>query len=474
MKKQLIPLLLLCYAATLGAKVKLHSLVGDNMIVQQQTDVRLWGTARAGAEIKVTPSWSGQTSTCRADAQGHWLLTVKTPQASMSPYEITFDDGEPLTVKNVLVGEVWLASGQSNMEMPLKGYANYCVKDAAQEIINASSTPQVRMFNVPHKQEYEPQTECGGSWMVPSIETAPEFSATAWFFAKSLSQALGLPVGIINCTFGGSTVESWTNRELLETYPDISLKPEDHAKMKYWLRPLLMYNGMLKPLQNYTIKGIIWYQGCSNVGRHETYAQRLANMVDLWRKEWGLGEIPFYYAEITPYTYDKPEQAGKAAYLREAQFKAQSLIPNSAMTSTNDLVEPYERYINHPRNKQAVGLRLSLLALNLTYGQKQLMCFGPQYKSWTDKGNEAWISFDHVEMGICRNYDIQGFEVAGEDRVFYPADSVWLHLDTNEVVVSSRKVSKPVAVRYCFHDFQPGNLIGVNELPLVPFRTDDW
>lgn len=474
MKKQLISLLLLCCAATLGAKVKLHSLVGDNMIVQQQTDVRLWGTARPGAEIKVTPSWSGQTVTCQADAQGRWLLTVKTPQASMTPYEITFDDGEPLTVKNVLVGEVWLASGQSNMEMPLKGFAGCCIKDGAQEIINASSMPQVRMFNVPRKQEYEPQTECGGNWMVPSIETAPEFSATAWFFAKSVSKALGLPVGIINCSYGGSTVESWTNRALLETYPDVSLKPEDMEKVLSWERPLLMYNAMLKPVQNYTIKGIIWYQGCSNVGRHETYAQRLANMVDLWRKEWQLGEVPFYFVEIAPYDYDSAVQDEKSAYLREAQFKAQSLIPNSAMISTNDLAEPFERHNVHPRNKQTVGLRLSLLALNLTYGQKQFHCFSPQYKSWTAKGSEAWISLDHLEMGICRNYDIQGFEVAGEDRVFHPADNVWVHWQTNEIVVSSKQVAKPVAVRYCFHDFQPGTMIGGNELPLVPFRTDEW
>ena len=474
MKKQLISLFLLCCAATLGAKVKLHSLVGDNMIVQQQTDVRLWGTARPGAEIKVTPSWSGQTATCQADAQGRWLLTVKTPQASMTPYEITFDDGEPLTVKNVLVGEVWLASGQSNMEMPLKGFAGCCIKDGAQEIINASSMPQVRMFNVPRKQEYEPQTECGGNWMVPSIETAPEFSATAWFFAKSVSKALGLPVGIINCSYGGSTVESWTNRALLETYPDVSLKPEDMEKVLSWERPLLMYNAMLKPVQNYTIKGIIWYQGCSNVGRHETYAQRLANMVDLWRKEWRLGEVPFYFVEIAPYDYDSAVQDEKAAYLREAQFKAQSLIPNSAMISTNDLAEPFERHNVHPRNKQTVGLRLSLLALNLTYGQKQFHCFSPQYKSWTAKGSEAWISLDHLEMGICRNYDIQGFEVAGEDRVFHPADNVWVHWQTNEIVVSSKQVAKPVAVRYCFHDFQPGTMIGGNELPLIPFRTDEW
>lgn len=474
MKRKLTALLLLCCAATLGAKVKLASLVGDNMIVQQQTEVRLWGTAAPKAEVKVTPSWSGQAVTCRADGQGRWLVKVQTPEASFTPYEITFDDGEPLTIGNVLVGEVWLASGQSNMEMPLKGFGGCCIKDGQQEIINAAKLPHVRMFNVPRRQEYEPQTECGGQWLVPSIDTAPEFSATAWFFATSLSNALHIPVGIVNSSYGGSTVESWMCRELLETYPDISLKPEDMDKLVAWERPLLMYNAMIKPIENYTIKGIIWYQGCSHVGRHETYAQRLADMVKLWRSEWGLGEIPFYYAEIAPYDYDSPVQDGKGAYLREAQFKAQSLIPNSAMTSTNDLVEPYELHNIHPRNKQAVGQRLSYLALNLTYGKKQFVCFGPQYKSWTAKGREAWVSFDHLKMGICRNYDLQGFEVAGEDRVFHPADNVWVHWQTNEVVVSSDKVEKPVAVRYCFRDFQIGTMIGGGELPTVPFRTDNW
>ena len=264
-----------------------------------------------------------------------------------------------------------------------------------------------------------------------------------------------------------------SSRELLENYPDISLNPDSIERLHPMLRPMLMYNAMLKPLQNYTIKGFIWYQGESNVGRHETYAERLADMVQLWRKEWGLGELPFYFAEIAPYAYGGTQQE-KAAYLREAQFRAQSLIPNSGMISTNDLVEPYEMYNIHPRNKTKVGQRLSYLALNLTYGLKQIHCFGPQYKSWTAKGSEAWVSFDHLEMGICRNYDLRGFEVAGEDRVFHPADKVWLHWQTNEVVISSEKVSHPVSVRYCFHDFQIGTMIGGNELPTIPFRTDNW
>jgi hypothetical protein len=359
------------------------------------------------------------------------------------------------------------------MEMPLKGFAGCCIMNGVDDIIASAENKGVRMFTVPKHQTYEPQTDCEGSWNLSSIETAPDFSATAYYFATSLSRALRIPVGIISSAYGGATVEGWISRELLENYPDISLNPDSIKRLHPMHRPMLMYNAMLKPLQNYTIKGFIWYQGESNVGRHETYAERLADMVQLWRKEWGLGELPFYFAEIAPYAYGGTQQE-KAAYLREAQFRAQSQIPNSAMISTNDLVEPYEIYNIHPRNKTKVGQRLSYLALNLTYGLKQIHCFGPQYKSWTAKGSEAWVSFDHLEMGICRNYDLRGFEVAGEDRVFHPADKVWLHWQTNEVVISSEKVSHPVSVRYCFHDFQIGTMIGGNELPTIPFRTDNW
>lgn len=463
---------LLC-TAPLCAKVKLPALMGDNMILQQQTDVKLWGTAAPNAEVRITPSWSGQTATCRADKDGRWLLAVSTPKAGYTPHEITFDDGETTTLRNILIGEVWLASGQSNMEMPLKGFAGCCILDGAEDIIAAAENRGVRMFTVPKHQTYEPQAECGGSWEVSSIETAPNFSATAYHFATSLSRALRIPVGIINSSYGGATVEGWISRELLQTYPDVPLTTDSIERLHPMLRPMLMYNAMLKPLQNYTIKGIIWYQGESNVGRHDTYARRLADMVQLWRKGWGLGELPFYFVEIAPHAYGG-DQAEKAAYLREAQFKAQSLIPNSGMISTNDLAEPYEKHNIHPRNKTKVGRRLSYLALNLTYGLEQIHCFSPQYKSWTAKDREAWVSFDHLEMGICRNYDLRGFEVAGDDRVFHPADNVWLHWQINEVVISSKEVARPVAVRYCFRDFQPGTMIGGNELPTIPFRTDNW
>ena len=476
MKKTFAAALLLGFAVAAGAKVKLPSLVCDNMVLQQQTEVKLWGTATPKAEVRVTPSWSGQTATCRADANGRWTLKLATPEAGYTPYDITFDDGEVLTVSNVLVGEVWLAAGQSNMEMTLRGFGGCPTENGLDDAIGAATqAAHVRMFNVPRRQTFTPQEECGGRWMTTQrFDEVMDFSATAFYFASNLSRALQVPVGIVNCSFGGTRVESWLPREILETYPDIKTDSVSISQQKpEYERPMVTYNGMFRAVRHYTVKGIVWYQGCGNVGSHQTYAQRLATMVQQWRTEMEQPDVPFYFVEIAPYDYGSGDQAN-GARLREAQFKAQSLIPNSAMISTNDLVEPYERFNIHPRNKKDVGHRLSYLALNLTYGYKQVCCFGPQYKSWQAKGNEAWVMFDHLEMGICRNYDIRGFELAGDDRVFHPADSVWLHWQTNELVVSSKKVPKPAAVRYCFRDFQPGTLIGGNDLPAVPFRTDDW
>lgn len=474
-KAKLVLVLLLCGLSSVEAKVKLPSLICDNMVLQQQTTVKLWGTGAPGSRVRITPSWSGDTASCPVGKDGAWCLELKTPQAGYTPYEITFDDGEGMqVVKNVLIGEVWLASGQSNMEMPLHGFYACPVQHGVNEIIHAAEVKGVRMFNVPKEQSYEPQADCGGTWMLPSAGTAADFSAVAWFFAKSLSSALQVPVGIINSSYGGAKVESWTGRELLEGYPDICLERDSMERMTHFLRPMLMYNAMLKPLQNYAVKGFIWYQGCSNVGLHDTYAQRLANMVKLWRKEWKRGELPFYYVEIAPYLYRENSQQGQAAYLREAQFKALSLIPNSGMVSTNDLVSDYERHNIHPRQKQEVGQRLSYLALNQTYGMKQIHCFSPQYKSLEIAGAKAILSFDHLEEGICRYCDYSGFEIAGEDKVFHPAEKVLFLWQTGRLEVSSSKVPRPVAVRYCFRDFQVGNMTGGNELPLIPFRTDNW
>ena len=451
--------------------------MGDNMVIQQNSKVRLWGQARPGAEVCIRVSWDADALyKLSSDKDGKFEIAIPSPGATYTPQIITFNDGDgEVTIKNVLVGEVWFAGGQSNMEMPLKGFAGCVVKDGMREAICAESFKGVRFFTVPKRHSWTIETDCESSWKTTeSFEDVMNFSATAWFFARNLESALHVPVGIVVCAYGGTRVESWLPREILENYPDIELTEEGMKNMQDYERPLLPYNAMFHVACRYTYKGIIFYQGCSNVGRHENYAKRLATMVTHWRAVMGNGDIPFYYVEIAPYHYDGAQNE-KSPYLREAQFKAQKMIPNSAMVSTNNLVLPFEKHNIHPQLKQPVGERLSYHALNKVYGYKDVCCDGPQYSgAWKEKNGEAWVSFENLQMGICRNYDIQGFEVAGEDRIFHPADTIWLHWQTNEVVVSSKRVKQPVAVRYCFKDFMPGTLIGGNELPCIPFRTDEW
>ncbi len=460
----------------LNATLRPNSLFSDGMVLQQQTEVKLWGTAEPDALVKARVSWSDAPYSTLADKDGNWALTVQTPKGSFNPQNIIFTENETqnLMIRNVLIGEVWLASGQSNMEMPLKGFDGCCVEGGLDEAIAASDIKGIRFYTVPKRKEWTPIEDANGHWAgTRDLRDVQEFSATAWYFAKSLHGALQVPIGIITCAYGGSRVESWLPRHILESYPDESLDEKDVANMTEYLQPLLMYNGMLSPIAPYTIKGIIWYQGCSNVGKHDVYAQRLAQMVEHWRGLWGNKKMPFYYCEIAPYDYESGDYAS-GARLREAQFKAQELIPYSHMVCLNDITPSYERYNIHPRKKSAGGNRLAYTALNQTYGMDFIAYRSPRYESWHRKGREAWVKMQDLDRGICRNYDIQGFELAGADHKFYPADSARLNWQTNEIVVTCAHVPEPIAVRYCFRDFLPGTLYGANEMPTIPFRTDDW
>ena len=459
--------------ATAEAKVRLSSMFTDNMVLEQNENVRIFGQADPGAQVTVTPSWNGKTYTTTTDRIGEWSLAVETPAGSFTPYSITVSDGEPTTLDNVLIGEVWLASGQSNMDMPLKGFAGCNVSRGFDEVASArEQAGRIRMFKVPMSRSMTPVDTVNARWTVPSPELAPDYSAVAWYFAKRMSQVLDVPVGIVCATYGGSKVESWLPREILETYDDISLDPADLDKIPHYLRPLVMYNAMFYPIKDYVYKGIIWYQGCSNVGTETTYADRLETMVKHWREQIGRDDIPFFAVEIAPFEY-RGNQSGKAPLLRQAQWDAIRAIPNSGMISTNDLVEDFERYNIHPGNKRDVGFRLCDLAINRAYGMTQMPCESPRYKSHRIEGKEVRLEFEAQVYGLCRNYDIRGFEVAGKDRIFHPADKVSL-VSANEIVVSSDAVAEPVAVRYCWRDFQPGTLYGANHLPCIPFRTDNW
>lgn len=471
MKTNLIPAFCLLCCITGNAKVKLPQLLSDHMVLQQQTDARLWGEATPNSTVTIRASWSNRPVETKADAQGLWETAIATPSAGFTPQTLTISDGEPVTLHDVLIGEVWFCSGQSNMEMPLNGFTRCPIEDSNNVIADAPNHPGIRMATIERKSALTPQAYANGEWKEPTTDNAQWFSATGYFYALALQRTLQVPVGIINCSWGGSRVEGWLPEEILKNYPDVNL---DEAKLNEhpWSHPMIMYNALLYPCRHYTIKGFAWYQGCGNVGAAGTYAERMAAMVKQWRSLWREGDIPFYYVEIAPFVYSNPE-AIDAALLREAQFKAQALIPNSAMISTNDLVEPFEAPQIHPKNKKDIGDRLAYQALVKTYGYQGIAANSPSYKEMQADGNRIIVRFNDAEGGFSPWIGIEGFEIAGQDKVFHPAKAE-LGGKAEEVIVSSPEVEKPVAVRYCFRNFQIGNLKSLRNLPVIPFRTDNW
>ena len=456
-------------AGILRAEIRLPELFSDGAVFQRQEPVKVWGTAEPGAEVAI--EFAGQKKSAKAGEDGRWKITLSPLKASSDPREFkVYENGAPaLSIKNVVVGELWILGGQSNMEMPLGGFWQCPVTDANEIIARAGAkSGKLHYVKIPHAAAYTPQDRTAGSWTPCTTATAAKFTAAGYFFAEMLNDVLGVPVGIIDCSWGGSRVESWMSREVLSGYSDIDLTEEGISRVAQHLRPMVMYNAMLRPVAGYTVRGFLWYQGESNVGRYMDYAARLADMVSLWRGLWGRDDLPFYYVEIAPFEYGN----GKSPYLREAQCRAQELIHNSGMICTNDLVEPYEFCNVHPKNKRDVGYRLAFMALNKTYGMKEIACQSPQYESMEIRDGKARIRFKYMDQGFNRMADIRGFEICGADKVFYPADAVVENQFA--LVVSSEKVPEPVAVRYCFRDFQPGNLADTRELPVVPFRTDDF
>jgi sialate O-acetylesterase len=456
------------YLAEQKGNIKLAPMLTDNMVVQQLDSIRLWGEADPGSMIDVFASW-GIRTTGKADNDGRWDIKVKTPPASYDKHTITIRNGTIKKVlRNVLVGEVWFVSGQSNMEMPIRGFNNCPIIGANEVIANAGHYEYIRFSTiktVPGKlipEEYV----AGGEWKVSSPENAPEFSATAYYFAMKMSDVLHIPIGIVNCSWGGTRVEAWLNEEILKGYSNVNLAEAGSTKGIVYLQPMIAYNSMLKPASKYTVKGILWYQGESNVG-HPDYAKRLATMVDLWRKDFGR-DLPFFITEITPYQYGPGEQG---AFLREQQFLASKIIPNSGFVCTNDLALDYETRQIHPMNKKGAGERLAYLALHDIYNKTTIEARGPEYKSMRVSNGSIYVTFDNAPDGFNRSQDIVGFEIAGEDKVFHPANAT---LRMGSIVLRSEKVPNPVAARYCFRNFQTGNLYGMRGLPVVPFRTDEW
>lgn len=475
MKKTISLLLavLLFSGMTAKAEITLPSVISDNMVLQQQTDAAIWGVADCGKKVTVSTGWDNASYSAKADAKtGKWILRVKTPSAG-GPYTITISDGTPITLKNVLIGEVWFCSGQSNMEMPVKGYGSQPARGGMEAIVSAKPSRQIRMCNIVRKSSTQLMDATVGSWVEHTPENVGNTSATAYFFADALERAIDVPVGIIVSCWGGSSIETWLNRETIEKlFPEFSL---DHLDGKAEIKinnqdPCLLFNGQVSPIVPYSFKGMLWYQGETNRGRAQQYIRLQTEYVNMMRDLFKAPEAPFYFVQIAPFPYNDPNSF-ESGYFCEAQAKTLETIPYSGMAVTCDIGEAGTI---HPCRKQEVGQRLAYLALAHDYGfGNAISADAPTYKDVEFKEGKAWLSFNMDELGLApMGVDLPGFEIAGADKVFKPAKAFLFW--GNKVIVSSEEVPEPVAVRYCFRNMCTGGLYNNFGIPVGPFRTDDW
>jgi sialate O-acetylesterase len=486
------------------ADIRLPAIIGDNMVLQQDQKATIWGWADPGEEVMVAVNWHNMKWAVTANRSGKWVYKMNPPKAG-GPYEMTLTGKNTITVKNIMVGEVWICSGQSNMQMSVQSSNN-----AAEEIA-AADYPNIRLFTVQRKVAQQPQKDCEGSWTLCSPETVPGFTAVGYFFGRELYQKLGVPVGLIHTSWGGTPAEAWTRRGVLKSDTDFrpildrydeAIKKYPQAKKEYeeklveWKQnvekakaegtnpprrpgapfgpgnphsPSGLYNAMIAPLIPYGIRGAIWYQGESNAGRAYQYRKLFPAMIKNWRTDWEEGDFPFLFVQLANFMAVKPDPGeSNWAELREAQLMTLSL-PNTGMATIIDIGDANNI---HPKNKQDVGKRLALWALAKTY-DKDLVYSGPLYKSMEVKGNQIVLHFDHIDSGLVTKggESLKGFAIAGADRKFVWADA---KIEGDTVVVSSDQVSEPVAVRYAWADNPVCNLYNKEGLPASPFRTDQW
>ncbi|WP_234734854.1 sialate O-acetylesterase [Tellurirhabdus bombi] len=488
--------------AAAKADISLPTLITDNMVLQQKTDVALWGWARPGETVKVKASWLRSSVKTEADQQGNWLVRIPTGKAG-GPYKLTFSGDNSIEVNNVLLGEVWLCSGQSNMHFPVaKGKSSWETGVTnADEAIPKANYPGIRMFTVERKVAETPQKNVKGAWIECSPQTVGDFSAVAYFFARDVYEKTGFPIGLINSSWGGTPAESWTQREVLESYSSflpilrryeqgLTTYEKDYAAYKEQVAiyqkeraenpkltrsaprepigvnsnksPYKLYNAMIHPLAPYTLKGVIWYQGESNADRAYQYRRLFPMMIDNWRTVWNQPLLPFYFVQIAPHRSQNPE-------IRESQLVTMQTVSNTGMAVTTDWGDSLDI---HPRNKEVVGERLARWALAKQYGQKKLPYSGPIYRSMKTEGNKIRLQFDHVDKGlVAKDGTLREFTIAGADSVFVPAQAT---IDGKQIVVWSNQVAKPVAVRFAWRYVPDPNLFNGAGLPASPFRTDQW
>lgn len=452
----------------LQAQLEVASVLGNDMVLQRNTEVNIWGKATPNQDVVVQTSWTKISTKTTADEKGKWIVKVKSTNAG-GPYTIKISSKkEKILLQNILLGEVWLCSGQSNMEMPIRGFEDQPINNSCDILLDAENK-QIRFFKVEHASISSPQDTCVGKWSVANAVTVSKFSAVSYLFAKQLQQKLNIPVGVICSAWGGSRIEPWMDAQTLAKFPN-ALAQTTFDGIQPQHQAYKLYNGMIAPIQNFVIKGALWYQGESNIINYYEYAELMQAMIAQWRKNFNVGEFPFYFVEIAPYPYPY-KGALNSALQREAQLKAQALIPNSGMVSTIDLGD--EDWI-HPAEKATVAKRLSLWALSETYHVEGLPYKTPTFKTMEVKDSVAIISFNDLALGLTSwGKKVNCIEIAGADKVFYPAE---IKIVNKQLQVSSPNVKIPVAVRYAFSNFPKteGYLYNTAGLPVPSFRTDNW
>jgi sialate O-acetylesterase len=466
------------------ADVKMHGICGEGMVLQQKTKAAVWGTAEKGEKVTVT--FRGSEASTTADDNGNWLVKVAAGDAG-GPFEMSIVGKNKIDYKNILVGEVWVCSGQSNMEWSV----NACDESDKSFAKSAPHNANLRMYTVKRLPLAEPTTETSGTWTDADPKTVGSFSAVGYFFGRYLQKELNIPIGLIHTSWGGTRAEAWTSKEVLNGHPMFAHEHKSPQKNGNPNGASALYNGMINPIKNYTIKGAIWYQGESNAGQAWKYRTLFPLMIENWRKDWGIGDFPFYFVQLAPFTQvAKTPGESNWAELREAQLMTLKL-PNTGMAVITDFGDEYDI---HPTPKRPVGERLALIALAKDYGKK-IEYSGPVYKDMKVEGSKVVLNFEHAngltskEMvvgklnpnakkeGAWRAKDksdgapLVGFTVAGEDKKFVPAKA---EIIGNTVVVTAEGVEKPVAVRYGWANHPVVNLFNAEGLPATPFRTDTY
>ena len=449
------------------AKIVLPSFFSDNMVLQQQSNVPIWGKSEKNSTVTLFTSWNKKISITKADENGRWKIFVQTPKAG-GPFVITIKDKETTILNNVMIGEVWFCSGQSNMEMPMRGFKNQPILNS-NEILTDADNSNLRLLTIKRNASVNVSDTCNGIWKISNAESAKEFSAVAYQYGALLQKKLQVPVGIIVSCWGGTTIQAWMDNETVSGFNEIKkIGISDTTKDKHKFSSTL-FNGMIAPIVGYGIKGFLWYQGESNRHEPQLYGKLFPAMVTSWRKLWATKTtLPFYYVQIAPFGGKDTTRSGK--HLREVQMQAMNIIPDAGMAVTMDIGD--ETFIHFP-DKTTVAKRLLYWALAKTYNYKGLEYCGPVYKYIKIENNKLNVFFEYAENGLTSfGKELQSFEIAGADKIFYPARA--MINDDKSVQVWNDEVKNPVAVRYAFKEYVKGDLYNNAGLPASSFRTDSW